>query len=67
MEGAHPHDLGMILDEQGIAIRTGHHCTQPLMNYYQVPATARASFAIYNNLDDIERFIAGLKKAQELL
>jgi cysteine desulfurase/selenocysteine lyase len=67
VEGAHPHDIGMILDEQGIAIRTGHHCTQPLMKRFNVPATARASFSFYNNFEDVDRFIAALKKAKELL
>lgn len=67
VEGAHPHDIGMILDEQGVAIRTGHHCTQPLMRRFNVPATARASFSFYNNKEDVDRFIAALKKAKELL
>lgn len=67
LEGAHPHDIGMILDEQGVAIRTGHHCTQPLMKRFNVPATARASFCFYNNHEDVDRFIAALKKAKELL
>ncbi len=67
MEGAHPHDLGMILDEQGVAIRTGHHCTQPLMRRFNVPATARASFCFYNNKEDVDRLVSALKKAQELL
>lgn len=67
MEGAHPHDLGMILDEQGVAIRTGHHCTQPLMKRFNVPATARASFSFYNNIEDVDRLISALKKAKELL
>ncbi|MCR9203711.1 MAG: cysteine desulfurase [Halobacteriovoraceae bacterium] len=67
LEGAHPHDIGMILDEQGVAIRTGHHCTQPLMKRYGVPATARASFSFYNNFEDVDRFIEALKKAKELL
>jgi len=67
MEGAHPHDLGMILDEQGVAIRTGHHCTQPLMRRFDVPATARASFCFYNNKEDVDQLIRALKKAQELL
>lgn len=67
LEGAHPHDIGMILDEQGVAIRTGHHCTQPLMKRFGVPATARASFSFYNNFEDIDRFIEALKKAKELL
>lgn len=67
LEGAHPHDIGMILDEQGVAIRTGHHCTQPLMKRFGVPATARASFSFYNNFQDVDRFIDALKKAKELL
>lgn len=67
MEGAHPHDLGMILDEQGVAIRTGHHCTQPLMRRFNVVATARASFCFYNNKEDVDRLVSALKKAQELL
>src|SRR5690606_34234964 len=48
LDGVHPSDLGMLLDQQGIAVRTGHHCTQPLMDYYQVPGTVRASYALYN-------------------
>lgn len=67
LEGAHPHDLGMILDQQGVAIRTGHHCTQPLMKRFNVTATARASFSIYNNVSDVSKFIEATKKAQELL
>ncbi len=67
VEGAHPHDIGMILDEQGVAIRTGHHCTQPLMKRYGVPATARASFSFYNNTEDVDRFISALKKAKDML
>lgn len=67
LEGAHPHDLGMILDQQGVAIRTGHHCTQPLMKRFNVPATARASFCLYNNMDDVHAFIKALKKAKEFL
>jgi cysteine desulfurase/selenocysteine lyase len=66
-EGAHPHDIGMLLDQQGIAIRTGHHCTQPLMRFFDTNATSRASFSLYNNEEDIERFIQALKKAKELL
>ncbi|EQC50732.1 aminotransferase class V-fold PLP-dependent enzyme [Bacteriovorax sp. DB6_IX] len=67
MEGAHPHDLGTLLDRQGIAIRTGHHCTQPLMKRMNVPATARASFSVYNTLEDVDIFIQGLKKTKEFL
>ena len=67
INGVHPHDLGMILDEQGVAIRTGHHCTQPLMKRFEVPATARASFCFYNNKKDVDKLISALKKAKELL
>lgn len=59
----HPHDLGTILDKQGVAIRTGHHCAQPVMEYYGIPATARASFAVYNTIDDVARLVAALKEA----
>ena len=62
----HPHDLGTILDHQGVAIRTGHHCAMPVMEYFGIPGTARASLALYNNTDDIDRLIAATGKAQEL-
>jgi cysteine desulfurase/selenocysteine lyase len=67
LEGAHPSDVGMILDSQGVAIRTGHHCAQPLMDRLGVVATARASFAVYNTLDEVEVFAAALHKAREFL
>jgi cysteine desulfurase/selenocysteine lyase len=63
----HPYDMGVILDKLGIAVRTGHHCTQPLMNYYGIPGTVRASFAFYNNEDDVQRLVSGVKKAAEML
>jgi cysteine desulfurase/selenocysteine lyase len=66
LEGCHPSDVGMLLDEQGIAVRTGHHCTQPLMARFELPGTVRASFSMYNNHDDVDRLVAGLKKAQSL-
>ena len=62
----HAHDLGTILDQDGIAIRTGHHCAMPVMEHFGIPATGRASFALYNNHEDIDRFIFGLKNALEL-
>jgi len=62
----HPHDLGTILDHQGIAVRTGHHCAMPLMELYGIPGTARASLALYNNADDVDRLVAGLDKAREI-
>lgn len=65
LDGVHSHDLSTVLDTEGIAIRAGHHCAQPLMKWLDVTATARASMYIYNNEDDIDRFIAGLKKTKE--
>ena len=55
VQGVHPHDLGTILDEDGIAIRTGHHCAMPVMEFFGLPATARASFAFYNTFEEIDR------------
>lgn len=67
IDGLHPHDLGTLLDSQGVAIRTGHHCAMPVMQRFGVPGTARASFAFYNTREDIERFFAALRKAQQIL
>jgi cysteine desulfurase/selenocysteine lyase len=67
LEGAHPADVGMLLDQQGIAVRTGHHCAQPLMEQYGIPGTVRASFAIYNTMEDIDRLFAGLEKVKSFL
>ena len=64
--GLHPSDIGTLLDQQGIAIRTGHHCAMPLMDFYGVPGTARASFAFYNTLDEVEQLFAALQKIQRL-
>ena len=66
MEGIHPHDIGTIMDNLGIAIRAGHHCTQPVMDFYDVPATARASFAIYNTEEDVDKLIEGIQKTKEV-
>lgn len=66
VDGIHPHDLGTILDNEGVAIRAGHHCAMPLMTRFGLPGTARASFALYNTVDDVAALIAGLHKAQEL-
>jgi len=66
MKGSHPSDIGMLLDQQGIAVRTGHHCTQPLMERLGVPGTVRASFSMYNTEEDVERLFAGIHKAQAL-
>ena len=64
--GVHPHDLGTLLDEQGIAVRTGHHCAMPVMQFFGVPGTTRASLALYNNEEDIDRFIHALERAIRL-
>jgi len=66
MDGIHPHDLGTILDHEGIAIRAGHHCAQPVMERFGVPATARASFGLYNTCEEVEALAAALHKAREL-
>jgi cysteine desulfurase/selenocysteine lyase len=66
VDGVHPHDLGTILDEDGIAIRTGHHCAMPVMDYFKLPATARASFAFYNTFEEIDRLAAGVERARKL-
>ncbi|MEN3026297.1 MAG: cysteine desulfurase [Chlorobiota bacterium] len=63
VDGIHPHDLGTFVDREGIAIRVGHHCTQPVMDFFGVPATARASFALYNTQAEIDRFVTALRKA----
>jgi cysteine desulfurase / selenocysteine lyase len=64
---AHPYDVGVLLDQMGIAIRTGHHCAQPVMDRYQIPGSCRASFAFYNTFEEIDRFITALQKAQKML
>jgi cysteine desulfurase/selenocysteine lyase len=66
IDGIHPHDIGTILDREGVAIRTGQHCAQPVMDRFGVPATARASFALYNTRDDVDRLVAGLHKVREV-
>ena len=66
MDGIHPHDIGTIMDNLGIAIRAGHHCTQPVMDFYDIPATARASFAIYNTKEDVDKLIEGIEKTKEV-
>src|SRR3979490_2518954 len=64
--GVHPHDLGTILDEDGVAVRTGHHCAMPVMDFFKLPATARASFAFYNTFEEIDRLAAGVERARKL-
>ena len=66
MEGIHPHDIGTLLDRQGIAVRTGHHCAQPVMDFFNVPATTRASLAFYNTFGEIDALVAGLQKVKEV-
>jgi cysteine desulfurase/selenocysteine lyase len=65
VDGIHPYDAGAILDRLGIAVRTGHHCTEPLMDYLGIPGTTRASLAFYNNVDDIEALVSGLHKVKQ--
>jgi cysteine desulfurase/selenocysteine lyase len=62
IEGVHPHDIGTLLDGEGIAIRAGHHCAQPLMEFYGVPATARASFGMYSTEEEVDRLVEAVKK-----
>jgi cysteine desulfurase/selenocysteine lyase len=67
LEGIHPHDAGTVLDHEGIAVRTGHHCAQPVMDRYGVPATVRASFALYNTREDVDALVRGLGRVREML
>ena len=62
----HAHDVGTILDGEGIAVRAGHHCAQPVMDHFDVPATARASFAVHNGRDDVDRLVAGVRRVLEI-
>jgi cysteine desulfurase/selenocysteine lyase len=66
LEGIHPHDIGTILDQEGIAVRTGHHCAQPVMQFFGIPATARASFALYNTEAEVDALMRGITKVQEM-
>lgn len=67
IEGIHPYDIGAIVDKLGIAVRTGHHCAQPIMNYFNIPGTVRASFAFYNTKEEIDTLVEAVKKAQTML
>jgi cysteine desulfurase/selenocysteine lyase len=67
LEGIHPHDIGTILDQDGIAVRTGHHCAQPVMDRYGIPATVRASFALYNTKEEIDILARGIQRVREVL
>ena len=66
MGGVHPHDIGTILDHDGVSVRAGHHCAQPTMDRFGVPATVRASFGIYNDREDVDALVAGLRRVQEV-
>lgn len=67
LDGLHPYDVGVILDNQGIAIRTGHHCAQPVMDYYKIPGTCRATFAMYNTKEEVDILVDGILKAKKML
>ncbi|TBW27879.1 aminotransferase class V-fold PLP-dependent enzyme [Gramella sp. KN1008] len=67
IEGLHPYDIGTLLDKMGIAVRTGHHCAQPVMDFFKIPGTVRASFSFYNTFEEIGRFVEGVKKAKMML
>ena len=66
LEGVHPHDVGTIVDQEGVAVRTGHHCTQPVMDFFGIPATTRASFAFYNTRADVDALVAAVRKVRAL-
>jgi len=67
MEDIHPHDIGTILDSEGIAVRKGHHCAQPVMQRYNIPATVRASFGLYNTQEEADALVRGIHKVREVL
>jgi cysteine desulfurase/selenocysteine lyase len=66
LDGIHPHDIGTILDQEGIAVRTGHHCAQPVMQFFGIPATTRASLALYNTEAEVDALMRGITKVQEM-
>ncbi|MDC6385561.1 cysteine desulfurase [Flagellimonas taeanensis] len=67
IEGVHPYDIGTILDKLGIAVRTGHHCAQPIMDFYKIPGTVRASFSFYNTQEEVDKLVEGVKRAKKML
>jgi cysteine desulfurase/selenocysteine lyase len=67
IEGIHPYDIGVIIDKLGIAVRTGHHCAQPIMDFYKIPGTVRASFSFYNTKEEIDKFVEALQRAKKML
>ena len=66
IDGVHPHDVGTLLNDEGVAVRTGHHCAQPVMHRFGIPATSRASFAVYNTLREVDALVAGIRKVQKV-
>ena len=66
LQGIHPHDIGTIVDDEGVAIRTGHHCAMPVMEFFDIPATARASLALYNTNEDIDALTNALARVREV-
>jgi cysteine desulfurase/selenocysteine lyase len=66
VDGVHPHDVGTVLDQEGIAVRAGHHCAQPVLDRFGLPATVRASLGLYNSHEDVERLAAGLRRVVEI-
>ena len=66
IDGVHPHDVGTLLNAEGIAVRTGHHCAQPVMQRFHVPATSRASFALYNTMGEVDALIGGIQTVQKV-
>jgi cysteine desulfurase/selenocysteine lyase len=67
VEGIHPYDIGTLLDKMGVAVRTGHHCAQPVMDYYQIPGTVRASFCFYNTREEVDILVESLQRALQML
>jgi cysteine desulfurase/selenocysteine lyase len=66
LDGVHPHDVGTLLNQDGVAVRTGHHCAQPVMQRFKVPATSRASFAFYNTMAEVDALVAGIRNVQKV-
>ena len=66
LDGVHPHDVGTLLNQDGIAVRTGHHCAQPVMQRFKVPATSRASFSFYNTMAEVDALVAGIRNVQKV-
>ena len=67
IEGIHPYDIGTIVDKLGIAVRTGHHCAQPIMDFYKIPGTVRASFSFYNTKEEVDKLVEGVSRARNML